>query len=207
MNHFLHLSTYLQGGAGRIICDLIEHQSALGHDVTCIVNETESPGYHNYPHFEDRVRKVARLIHVNGLFKREVSSLVNVARFLAETPGIERTALIHAHASYPALAALLLRGMLSTNIPVIQTMHGWGTNKTSDQETMDIAVMNQLDHVVAVSKCSKSLLIGKGLSPDKISVICNGVGITQPPVRHEWNQLQAIKKTCNYLNWLYRNLV
>ena len=45
----LHLATFLQGGAGRVIVDLALQQHAAGDDITVVTSNTGAPGYGNYP--------------------------------------------------------------------------------------------------------------------------------------------------------------
>src|SRR5215510_12876913 len=44
----LHLATFLQGGAGRVIADLAAAQRAAGNDVTVVASRTGAPGFGNY---------------------------------------------------------------------------------------------------------------------------------------------------------------
>src|SRR4030095_7185579 len=43
----LHLTTFLQGGAGRIIVELAREQQRLGHEVTVVASRRGVPGYGN----------------------------------------------------------------------------------------------------------------------------------------------------------------
>lgn len=172
----LHLTTYLQGGAGRIIYDLALEQKRLGHTVSLATSKTEYPGYCNYPEYLDGLRSAGipyRL--VDSFFKRDSGSFAEAKKQVSELIKQERPDIIHCHASMPALAALESTHDLGQKIPIIQTMQGWGTNKTEEQSKQDIETMNQLSHVVAVSNASKSLLISLGLQNDNLSIIPNFV--------------------------------
>ena len=172
----LHLTTYLQGGAGRIIYDLALEQKRLGHTVSLATSKTEYPGYCNYPEYLDGLRSAGipfRL--VDSFFKRDGGSFAEAKKQVSELIKRERPNIIHCHASMPALAALESICDLGQEIPILQTMQGWGTNKTEEQTKQDIDTMNQISHVVAVSNASMSLLVSLGLQKDKISVIPNFV--------------------------------
>jgi glycosyltransferase involved in cell wall biosynthesis len=66
------------------------------------------------------------------------------------------------------------RNKLDRRVPVVQTVHGWGLNKTPAQEAMDVAILNLTDRVVAVSESDRRLMREKGVS-NEIAVVYNGV--------------------------------
>lgn len=49
----LHLTTFLQGGAGRVVTDLALEQQRAGHDVRVITSATGLNGYCNYDGYID----------------------------------------------------------------------------------------------------------------------------------------------------------
>ncbi|MCL2146432.1 MAG: glycosyltransferase family 4 protein [Synergistaceae bacterium] len=173
--NILHISTYLQGGAGRVICDLASAQKRSGNNVSVAINDQEYPGYVNYPEYVENLTALGiDIVKSDGLFKRDVYQNINAAQTIHKLLADKSIDLIHSHAAVPSLAALLGRNNINRYIPVIQTMHGWGLNKNQDHEKMDIVVLNLVDKVVAVSKSDKDLLIGKGVS-NQIEIIYNGI--------------------------------
>ena len=62
-----------------------------------------------------------------------------------------------------------------SNIPIIQTMHGWGIFKTKEQEQCDIHTLNELKKVITISKTSEIKLRYLGLHGDNCSTIYNGI--------------------------------
>ena len=56
-------------------------------------------------------------------------------------------------------------------------MHGWGINKTKEQERQDIEILNSVNHVVSVSKSSENLLLEKEILNKKKNIVI-GFGIT-----------------------------
>ena len=46
--NILHITTYLQGGAGKIIYDLLAYQKEVSHKVAVVASKTGYPGYCNY---------------------------------------------------------------------------------------------------------------------------------------------------------------
>jgi len=175
--NILHLTTYLQGGAGRIIYDLMIRQKQFGHNVFLITSDTEYPGYCNYQEYFDgfEVREIL-YCKVDSLFKRDKEMnefVINVAAEWIHKFSID---VIHCHAAVPAYIALNARFINNSAVPVIQTMHGWGINKTAEHEKQDRIIMNQLDLVVPVSRSSEKILITKDIDPDLIQVVYPSVG-------------------------------
>jgi len=172
----MHISTFLQGGAGRIITDLIIDQINRGYNVICIMNDSSYPGYSTYPEYEMRlINAGVKIVKVSELFKREQTGIYHASRQIAEQIVLSSINLIHCHSSIPAMAALIARDKNHSQIPIIQTMHGWGTTKTQAQEQMDLEILSKVNIVIAVSQSSQQLLVNKGLSKEKIKVIYNGI--------------------------------
>jgi L-malate glycosyltransferase len=174
--NILHITTYLQGGAGRIIADLASSQALAGHKVIVAASGKAEQDYGNYSQWLDQLASVgADLILVDSTFKRDVSLNVAAFRQIADEVDCASLSLIHTHAAIPSLVALLLRSRAKRAIPILQTMHGWGVRKSRDQAATDISLMSQLDRVIATSESSKRLLSDLGLEPALITVIPNGV--------------------------------
>ena len=175
--NILHSTTFLQGGAGRVVYDLAVAQQGAGHAVTVVCAKTPEPGYWSYPEYVDGLRERGIDVYeVDSTFKRDVYLIclaVDVARKVMVAHSVD---LVHAHAAIPALVGLIARGGSARYVPVVQTMHGWGINKTPEQEKTDVIIMNGLDEVVAVSETARGLLEGKGVDSRRIRVVYNGLG-------------------------------
>src|SRR5574340_789167 len=130
----LHITTYLQGGAGRAICDLAVDQHRAGRPVMVVTSRTPVPGYENYAEYVTRLRSSGvRLLQVDSTFTRDFAANLAVVRMLRDVFDLGTIGVIHAHAGTPALIGLVLASRAPQRIPVIQTMHGWGMNKTAEQ--------------------------------------------------------------------------
>jgi L-malate glycosyltransferase len=174
--NILHITTYLQGGVGRLIADLACSQAAAGHQVAVAASRTGEPGYDNYPEWLNRLSSAGtRLVLVESTFKRDVSLNVAAFRSIQKNLDCASLSLIHTHAAIPSLVALLLRAATRSAMPIIQTMHGWGIRKNPEQAATDIALMSQLDRIVTTSEASKNLLARLGLGPNLVAVVPNGV--------------------------------
>ena len=173
--NILHLSTYLHAGAGKIIHDLAIAQKLLGHHVTIAINGTEYTGYNSYPEYiENLSGQGIDVVKTDSMFKRDLPLNLNSAACIHNILAERDIDLVHAHAAIPSFVALTARNGLRRRIPVIQTMHGWGLNKTAEHEAMDVTILNFIDRVIAVSEHDKKLLREKGVYND-ISVIYNGI--------------------------------
>ncbi len=172
----LHLTTFLQGGAGRVICDLALRQKKDGHNVWVGTSHSGPEGYGNYPAYLVQLRNAGvGVIEADSFFKRELHWILRAMGTVAEGLRDVPLDLVHAHAACPALAGLLLRSVRKSHFPVLQTMHGWGLVKTPEMAETDLHIMSHLDRVIAVARAGETLLTQKGLEPGKITVIYNGI--------------------------------
>jgi len=172
----LHLSTFLQGGAGRAITDLALAQHAAGHDVAMAVDAGGEPGYQNYDEYLARLGDAGIAIHrIDSTFKRDISRNLAAVERLAGLCDVGRLDLVHAHAAVPSMIGRLVTSPVRRFIPVVQSMHGWGMSKTPEHAASDVAVMNLVDRIVVPSRASASLLRSLGITADLISVVYYGV--------------------------------
>tara|TARA_A100001015_G_scaffold311844_1_gene415874 strand:+ start:1107 stop:1646 length:540 start_codon:yes stop_codon:yes gene_type:complete len=155
----LHLTTYLQGGAGKVVLDLAKMSKAKGMSISVGFTRESSKGYCNYPsHLESLKKAKIKQIELPSTFDRNPTKITETAHLLKDEFQVNPPDLVHCHAANPSRIALDFRNLENLQIPIIQTMHGWGIFKTIEQETEDIKILNKLDHVVSISKSSNSLL-------------------------------------------------
>jgi glycosyltransferase involved in cell wall biosynthesis len=176
----LHLTTFLQGGAGRVIADLAVAQSRGGHDVSVVTSRTGAPGYGNYAAYLDELGAAGVELHlVDSMFHRDPRANLDVVSALNSTIAYGREPhVLHAHAATPASVSLLFAGARRYRAVIVQTMHGWGVTKTADQAAADIAVMNLIDRVAVPSNTTADRLIALGVDADRLDVIPYGVNHT-----------------------------
>jgi glycosyltransferase involved in cell wall biosynthesis len=174
--NILHLTTFLQGGAGRIITALALKQRHSGHNIFVLASKTSEPGYCSYDEYLISLSANGiPLIEVDSSFKRDLGLNLVFAEEVRKVILEHQIDIIHAHAAVPALTGIIGRAGTDRYIPIIQTMHGWGIRKNTQHEKMDLTIMNGLDKVVAVSKSDELLLVQKGVNPAKLVVIYNGI--------------------------------
>lgn len=173
----LHLTTFLQGGAGRVITDLAIEQHRSGHDVRVATSATGVPGYENYQGYLDELTEAGVSVRlVDSLFQRQHAANLNVVRALNEWyPHGREPQVIHSHAAVPAMIGLLFGGARRLHAATVLTMHGWGQVKSGDQVATDVTVLNLMDRVVAASRHSVDTLVSLGVSPSRIAMVPYGV--------------------------------
>jgi glycosyltransferase involved in cell wall biosynthesis len=180
----LHITTFLQGGAGRVIASLVCAQKRRGHDVCVVADAEAEPGYGSYAEYLDSLLTAGvPLIEVRSTFKRDVALNASAARALQATLGEWRPDVVHAHAATPAVVARLSRIADGARAPVVHTMHGWGTTKTPAQATADLAILELADAIAAPSRAARKALLDLGLSAP-VQVIPYGIegcSTSEPP--------------------------
>ena len=177
----LHLTTYLQGGAGRCVVDLASAQQAAGIRVIVVTSAVGRDGYENYPEYVRELRQAGVAVYlIDSLFTRDQERHLVVAEALSRLLPPGDVSLVHAHAATPALIGLLFASRAPRPTPVVQTMHGWGHRKSPAQATRDVAVMRLLDAIITTSESSARQLIDLGLAAGMIDVIPCGLAADLP---------------------------
>jgi glycosyltransferase involved in cell wall biosynthesis len=176
----LHLATFLQGGAGRVVVDLVTAQRDAGHDVSVVISNTgvDAPGCaNNESYLAELARAGVGVQRVDSMFSRDQGENMAVVRALCTRfqPGREPD-VVHSHAAIPSLVGLLFAGARRLPLAVVQTMHGWGAAKTPSQVATDIALMNLVDRVVVPSRYAADVIASLGVHRNQISVVFHGVG-------------------------------
>jgi L-malate glycosyltransferase len=172
----MHITTFLQGGAGRVITDLAIAQKSSGKDVTILLDDSPIPGYESYPSYLEKLQEEnISLIYLSAFFRRDLA--LNVAASIQVRDILDRSnvKLIHAHSAIPAMIGMLARSSPKHFVPVILTMHGFGTNKSTSQIRTDVTIMNMIDKVIPVSQASANKLSLLGVKNSQMKVIPNGI--------------------------------
>jgi glycosyltransferase involved in cell wall biosynthesis len=171
----LHVTTFLQGGAGRIIAALAIAQRRAGHDVTVVADSGGQTGYESYPEYVAQLDAAGVPFRtVTSTFKRDVALNVRAVQELQALLGTDAIDIVHTHAAIPTLVArlALARGGY---VPLVQTMHGWGIRKSPEQAATDITLLGLADTVVTPSVAARETLRGLGLDTTGVQVIAYGL--------------------------------
>lgn len=174
--NILYITTYLQGGAGKVITSLAESQFRKGNNVFVVTSKNDLIGYCNYEYYINELVSLGiKVIKIDSLFKRDIFLNMKVVKELRKLLLEEDIEIIHAHAAIPALISIIAKTGISKQIPILQTMHGWGLNKNAEHEFVDINIMNLIDKVITVSEADMRLLEAKGVEVSKLQCIYNGI--------------------------------
>ena len=177
----LHVSTFLQGGAGRIIAALAIAQRRAGHDVVVVADSGRHTGYESYPEYITRLRDAGVPFHtVTSTFRRDVALNVRAVQELTALLGDRAVDIAHTHAAIPTLVARLALSPRGAT-PLVQTMHGWGIRKTAEQAATDITLLGLTDAVVTPSAAARDTLLTLGLRGTPVHVV--PYGLEDAPVR------------------------
>lgn len=178
--NILHITTFLQGGAGKILCSLAVEQKKAGAHVIVVNDDRPCEGYENYSEYEKLLKKNG--IHrysVNSLFKRNLMRNLQASAAVRRMIIEDNVNIIHANAAIPALIGIIARSGISRKIPVALSMQGWGCNKTIDQEMTDVTILNMVDAVYPVSFSAGELLKKMGVvNEGRFVVIPNAIDPT-----------------------------
>jgi glycosyltransferase involved in cell wall biosynthesis len=170
----LHVSTFLQGGAGRIIAALAIAQRRAGHDVVVVADSGQHAGYESYPEYITCLGEAGVRFHtVTSTFTRDVALNVRAVRELTELLGDRPVDIAHTHAAIPTLVARLALSARAT--PLLQTMHGWGIRKTAEQAATDITLLGLTDAVVTPSAAARDTMLALGLRGTPVHVVPYGL--------------------------------
>ena len=177
----LHVTTFLQGGAGRAITDLACAQRAAGHRVTVVTSRTGQGEFDNYPDYLHRLSSAGVTVHAcDSLFARERTTNMRVVKMLSRTVDVTSIDVIHAHAAVPVFVGEQFAAGARRRIGMIQTQHGWGINKTPRQAAFDVDMLGRVDRIVTTSRATAEQLIALGAPGQAMTVIPCGLPASDP---------------------------
>ena len=197
--HILHITTFLQGGAGQIITALALAQRDAGHEVTVVTDDGGAPGYASYPEYLQRLSRAGvRVFPVRSTFTRDLALNVGAAAQLRALVDAHPVTVCHTHAAIPALVAhLALAGC--RRVPFIHTMHGWGITKTPQQAATDLTLLGTADVVVTPSAAARRALMEQGLGDVPLNVIPYGIDAELPSRAADTEDVVAIDSLRSHL--------
>ena len=193
----LHVTTFLQGGAGRIITDLALEQRRSGHEVRVVADAGGEPGYASYP---ESCRTLSDagipLSLVASTFKRHADLNRAAARELSRLTVCWPPDVVHVHAATPSVV-VRMAGVhrLAPGAQLVHTMHGWGIAKTQEQATADLLALEQADVVTAPSRAAACGLYELGLKRRDVAIIPYGLPCTAEDGSPDEDDVRRIEST------------
>ena len=177
----VHVATFLQGGAGRVITDLACAQRSQGHRVIVGVSATPEPGFESYPEYLARLEASGvDIVVADSSFKRDAALNAAFGHALRERLGDDIPLVVHAHAAVPAHIGRMV--VATHGSPVVQTMHGWSVNKQPAHVAQDLAIMEAVEHVVFPSAGSARLIHELGARLRGWTIVPCGIERERPSV-------------------------
>jgi L-malate glycosyltransferase len=174
--NILHITTFLQGGAGRILADMACVQKSRGNNVIIVTDDNPVDGYQTYPRYQEKLKDYEiDLLTVEALFRRDLALNIQAAKYIRNIIEMQEISIIHAHSAIPAFAGLIARSSSCHFVPLLMSMQGFGEKKSPDQVKTDVVTMNMVDKVVPVSHASAEHLVSIGVNPVQLKVIHNAI--------------------------------
>ena len=189
----LHIGTFLQGGAGRILVDLAIEQQRTGHAVSVVLSKTTSGGYEHYPaHLEELHQHAIPVQLLDSTSHRDTSANMAVVDALeAAIPAGTEPEVIHTHATTPSVIAALFAGVRRRPIALVQTIHGSELHEIREH-ALDVTVLNRVDCVTVPAQKSAQLLESLGVGRSRVEVVPFAIRRSCAPL--EPNDEEAVLK-------------
>jgi glycosyltransferase involved in cell wall biosynthesis len=178
----VHLTTLLYGGQGRAITDLACAQRASGDGVLVVTSATGPAGDENHPHYLNRLQTAGVPVRTeHSLFDHAPTlneQIVARLRQLRNAGGID---VLHAHAAVPAAIALRVSNTPTAGRPlVVQTLHGFGSARTTAEARHDIGLLRTVDAIITTSAAAQDFLTQAGVERERITMIPAGISPHAP---------------------------
>lgn len=182
----VHITTFLQGGAGRTVADLACAQRARGHRVVVAASATAEPGFESYSEYLATLAAAGiEVVLADSSFKRDLALNDAMASAVLDRLKGDVPMVIHAHAAIPSLvgrriasaidARDAIAGTVRRAVPVVQTMHGWSLKKRAEHAAQDLKIMASIDEVVFPSAASARQLLDLGATLRNWRVVPAGI--------------------------------
>jgi glycosyltransferase involved in cell wall biosynthesis len=177
----LHMASWLEGGAGTIVPELVSLQRAAGHDVVVVLANVRGSLMRHRLSALERLRATgARVLFIEDMWKRQLAqNLKALTRIRKELGRIDSFDVIHSHAALPSVIGLLLAGDSDRRVPVIQTIHGRDLLPAPSVE--DVSMLSLLARVVAPTRAAADALAVRGVAAQRIDVIPPGISPIADP--------------------------
>ena len=151
---------------------------------TSSLSRPESPEgeFGNYPHYLSQLAAAGVPCWLeDSLFVRDAACHARVVSRLKAELGRTDIEVIHAHAGEPARIGLAVAAQRTHPVVVVQTQHGWGTNKTAGQAREDVETLRAVAAVLVTSEGTRVQLASLGVPRPSITVVPCGLDPAAPP--------------------------
>ena len=176
----LHLTTFLEGGAGRILTALAIEQRRAGHEVMVVADVGQDQGSKGEAHgsqvHETALARAGVEFHmVSSTFKRDLVLNVQAVKQVRALVGARQIDVAHAHAAIPAMVARLALGRSRRPVPIVTTLHRWRSARTRQEKYVDLTLLDLVDTVITTSSAARHALWRHGLADTPVHVVPYGI--------------------------------
>ena len=188
----LHLTSFVQGGAGLALTELALGQRRTGHTVTVVTSSTPAAIGANVPELLARLALGNVDVHlVDSLAARQTGPNADVVQFIHEQLGSASAFdVLHTHATVPSVIAIAASRKVTSRVPILQTTHEWRVGRGHPApRSYDLEVMNLVDRAVVPTWSVADHFASHGVVRRQLAVVPYGVG-TEPP-SHADDALQS----------------
>ena len=179
----LHLTSFVQGGAGQALTELALGQRRTGHTVAVVTSNTPAATGANIPELLARLALGGVDVHlVDSLAARQTGPNADVVQFVHDQLGTAAAFdVLHTHGTVPSVIAIAASRKVTTRVPILQTTHEWRVGRGHGApRSYDLEVMNLVDRAVVPTWSVADHFASHGVVRRQLAVVPYGVR-TEPP--------------------------
>jgi len=169
--HLISSSSFL--GAEMVVCELASSLDPCVYNVH--VGLIGSPDV-----VVESFRKVlcgtaASITHFTCGGKISLSAVTEIQKYVENN----KINIIHSHGYKSDIFAICAKSFSPSNFVMIATNHNWITSSIKERmyKIIDSIVLSRFDQVIAVSDVLKNEMLSKGIKPERVAVIDNGINV------------------------------
>ncbi|MGD9905717.1 MAG: glycosyltransferase family 4 protein [Vicinamibacterales bacterium] len=179
----LHLTSFVQGGAGQALTELALGQRRTGHAVSLITSSRAAPAGANVPELLARLALGGVDVHlVDSLAARQTGPNADVVQYIHEQLGTAAAFdVLHTHGTVPSVVAIAASRKVPARVPILQTTHEWRVGRShAPPRSYDLEVMNLVDRAVVPTWSVADHFAAHGVVRRQLAVVPYGVPMDPP---------------------------
>jgi glycosyltransferase involved in cell wall biosynthesis len=179
----LHLTSFVQGGAGQALTELALGQQRTGHAVSVVTSDSPGATGANVPELLARLALGGVDVHlVDSLAARQTGPNADVVQFVHDHLGTASAFdVLHTHGTVPSVIAIAASRKVTNRVPILQTTHEWRVGRGHGApRAYDLEVMNLVDRAVVPTWSVADHFASHGVVRRQLAVVPYGVR-TEPP--------------------------
>ena len=179
----LHLTSFVQGGAGLALTELALGQRRTGHAVTIVTSSTPAASGANVPELLARLALGGVDVHlVDSLAARQTGPNADVVQFIHDHLGTAAAFdVLHTHGTVPSVIAIAASRKVTSRVPILQTTHEWRVGRAhAAPRSYDLEVMNLVDRAVVPTWSVADHFASHGVVRRQLAVVPYGVRMEPP---------------------------